>query len=672
MAIRDYRPATTAPGLSAPRELSIDRMADTSGAQALGRAVFDVGAILENARQETEANDARLKLTEGVGALNRDLSADTDFRTMRGRYDERLKALGSSVMEGVTTPRVKRAMGLELARARIASEANIFAREQELSGSHARATVRATVRAAANSIPTAGSDKEAEGIYANARAAIDGLLQADHIDAEEAQVMYESLDKDTSTALALDAINRDPAAAAAALGAAGAFGLEEIDRQQYLAAATRQAEADATQGRTKLEREVDTARRVLMTGGKIDPADQAGLLGRATGTEFEEPLKAAIAASAELGGFALATPEERRTFIAGKREKGLKLDDAAIGSSYLSTLEEIDRQANEALAKSPIQYAMDMGFKGAAPLDLGDPESWSDRLALSAYMVEKYGAAPDLLAPAEEARFKDVAKTGSVEDQLALVASVTENAGPQAGAVFRELEGVDPVLRRAGMLAVETGSADVAAILLNGKKAIEAGGELYIASEEAVTVFEGGLDTAFRADPQLRGEVIASVKAYYAAEAPGRVTADDVEGQADLLNEGLQRVLGGELRRGVQYGGIQPVNGRPVRLPPGLTADAAEQLLSSATAGQWRAASLSGNLPHEGDAEVDLGPRQRVTARGQVPASGPSVVLQWVDGTIYRVGVQSNRGGIEFYQDPGVDNGFFYVDLARLGAGSQP
>lgn len=136
--------------------------------------------------------------------------------------------------------------------------------------------------------------------------------------------------------------------------------------------------------------------------------------------------------------------------------------------------------------------------------------------------------------------------------------------------------------------------------------------------------------------------------------APGRTSLDAPAEQAELLAEGVQRVLGGTRVRGDLYGGIQEVNGRRVKLPPALNGRAAEDALREATAEDWRAASLSGGVAHEGETALEVLPED--------------AVLQWVDGTTYRVGVRSRRGDVEWYQDPGVDNGYFYVDLGQLAA----
>lgn len=649
MAIRDYRPQTTAPGPARVRELSAP---DTRGIQQLGGAISDLGATLENARQEVEVNDARLKLTEGLGAINADLTTDTDFATMRTRYGERLTELEKTVLGGMSTPKQKARMQVELAQAKVAAEARVYAREHEVGGSHARATASRVVRETANAVPNAATPEEANVHYERGLAAIDSLLQADHITAEEAEAMRVQLDGDISTGLVLGAINTDPRAAAEALKEPGAFNLDETERQRYLATAERTAEQTETVKKSVLEREVDTARGILVRGGVVAPEDIARLRTEAAGTEYAPKIEGAILASQQLGNFYGATAAEREAKIEEVRAKGISVDDATVDGAFLASLEEIDAAAKAELASDPVTYAMKAGLPGAAPLDLGDQKSVNARMALIGVLNKDYGAAPFILTKEERERFKGVANDGTVDEQLAFVVSTIDGFGPGASAVFKEIDGLDPVVQRAGNLVFETGSTDTAKIILAGRKAMAAGDELLVPTEDALAIFEETIDGVLGAQPGRREEVIEAAKAYYAAKAPGRAKLTDLTSQTDLLGEAVQAVMGGVTVRGQRYGGIQDVNGVRVKLPSTLDRDSATALLRDAGEANWKAASLTGNLPHEGDEPVMPG----------------EPVLMWVDGSTYRLGVRSRRGEIEWYQDPGTSNGFFYVDLDKLSA----
>ena len=322
--------------------------------------------------------------------------------------------------------------------------------------------------------------------------------------------------------------------------------------------------------------------------------------------------------------------------------------------AFLDSLEEIDRAAAAAIDSDPVQYAIDNGVPAAAALDLSDPESVNARMAVVTELSRAYGAEPLIFTDKEREGFKKVANEGTPEEQLGFVVSVIDGFGPAAAAVFDEIDGIDPVVRRAGELVFETGSDEVAGIILNGRKSMEVGNELRTPTVDALEVFEESLDGVLRGRPGRREEVIEAAKAYYAYMAPGRTSLDAPAEQAELLAEGVQRVLGGTRVRGDLYGGIQEVNGRRVKLPPALNGRAAEDALREATAEDWRAASLSGGVAHEGETALEVLPED--------------AVLQWVDGTTYRVGVRSRRGDVEWYQDPGVDNGYFYVDLGQLAA----
>ncbi|WP_299085075.1 hypothetical protein [uncultured Ruegeria sp.] len=650
MTIRDYRATTRAPGPAGTPQISLKRAGDNSGTQALGAGIANAGEILARATQEREMNDARLTMTEGLGEINRELADDTDFATMPDRYEARLKGLHKQVMSGLRTNRTRSSMGLEFARAKVAAEANVFRRRDALEGSHARATLGRTLRAAANYIPTAGSPEEAGETYGRAQASIDSLLEAGHITAEDAERYRITLDRDVSFGLVLSDINQDPAMAAEKLSEPGAYGLDEVDRQRQLSVAQRAADQQDKAVRSKLEKRVDTARGILVRGGVVDQEELNELRNDVRGSDLGIALEGAISASQTLGGFAQATPEERAAHLAAEREKGISIDDATIGGARLTTLEQIDQAANQALAKDPIAFAVEQRFEGAGQLDLGDQNSINDRLALGELLMDEYGAPGRFFTNDEKSYYADLLAEGSDQDQLAFVASVIAGLGPAAGAAFRELDGIDPTIRHAGQLVIETGNTDVAAIILKGHRAQNSGEELRVPREDALAVFEEELDGVLGAVGGRREEMVAATKAYYAAMAPGRVAQDDVRAQTSLLREAAQKVMGQVTFNGRTFGGVQPVNGRNTRLPSTLDADSTERLLTEATPEHWAAGSISGNGPHEGDDLV-------------LP---DDAVLQWVNGSIYRVGVPSRRGGIEYYQDPRLDNGFFYVDLNKM------
>jgi hypothetical protein len=752
MAIRTYKQTTRAPGPARAPSISLAVAGDTSGARQLGNAVQSVAMTIETADQQREMNDARLEMTEGLGALSMELGEDQDFATMNDRYSSRLDDLKSSVLGRVTRPATQAQMEGEFARGRVGAEANIMRRKSSLEGGSARVTAGRLIREVANFIPTAGSDAEAEDAFGRGVAAIDGLLAAGYVDPEEAEQMRLTLDADISTGLVLRDMNLDPAKTAAALSEPGAYGLDEVPRQKYLATATRAAAARARSTKTQLEKQVAAARGVLVRGGTVSPEDLTALREDVRGTEYEAQLAASIEASGQLGNFAAAGPEDRAAFIDEVRARGISIDDATLSSAFLATIESVntaltaaetadekaigqrvksaiialgdgrdvadikavrsaaagtafegdlniaemrakfvtgykkadlktqkrllaDARANGVLSATrtfdeafletleqsnaaaitavkadPIQYAIDNLVEGAAPLDLGDQDSVFARMALVQEMTGEYGAAPMILSKEERKAFKKVANEGTPEDQLSLVLSVTQGFGRGSEAFFAEIDGIDPVVRRAGDLVFETGDDEVAGIILAGRKAMEAGDELRTPGLDALAVFETTLDGVLRSVPGRREEVIEAARAYYAQKAPGRVTIDDLEGQTELLTEAVQRVLGAVRVNGVTYGGVQDVNGKRVKLPSALDSASVKRMFDGADLKHWQTGSISGSAPFEGDAE----------------ALPENAVLQWVRGSIYRVGTPSRRGEIEWYQDPTVDNGFFYLDLNKM------
>lgn len=657
MPIRDRRPETRVPQAPRAAALSVGRVADVSGAVALGDAVQQAGAVIENARQATEANDARLRLTEGLGKINRDLAEDTDFATMNDRYDARLSELGKEVFDGVATPRVKRQLGLEYARAKVAAEARVFSRQRELEGGHARASLSALLRTTANAVPTADSPEEAREAYAIAMKAIADLEAGLHLTPEQAEAARQGFDGDIATALVLRDMNADPAKAVETLSKPGAYGLDEVQRQQRLAQATRMQRQAESAGEASLGAKVNSARRVLVTGGVPDPEELAALSLEVKGTEYEAELAGAVAASERLGGFRSATPKERVAEIEALRAKGVSLEDTSIDAAELRTLEEIHAAVSAAVEKDPVQYAIDTKMPQAAPLDLGDPNSIDARIATVTVLRQWHDAPVRIFTDEERATFEATANEGPPEDQLALVVSMVSNFGPKvADIAFKEMGGLHPVVRMAGDLVLDTGETDVAMTMLAGRAAMQSGDELAAPRPEALEAYEEILDGVLRLEPGRRERVIEGVKAYYAAMAPGRVTQDDAAGQSALVSEAVQKVLGRVEVNGEIYGGIGEVNGMRVKLPSTLNGRAVERMFAAANEETWKAGGLSGNLPQWG-----VGNASEWTET--IPEDAQ---LQWVRGSIYAVGRTSRRGGFERFRDAGVDSGYFYVDLEAM------
>lgn len=655
MALRDYRSQTRAPAPGRAPQISLKVAADSSGAEAVGRGLMDMGTAAMQIQQSRDAiaiNDARLAITEGMGALNADLTEDRDFGTMRERYGARLDELGKTTLETLP-PRLRQTAELEFARARIGAEASIFRRQNELEGGHARATLARQLRSSANAVAAAASPEEANEQYNTAMSSIGELEAAGHLTAEQAEAMRQEFDGTTAYTVALDSINRDPAAALAILEQPGGFGLDEDKRVQLHARALRISEAAAKQAENELERRAETAQRILVTGGTVDAAELEALREDAAGTEHAAKIEGAVLAGQELGGFYEATPEAQAARIAELTAQGISIEDASIDGARLRSMEQIAEKAATDLARDPIAYATKAGLPGAGAVDLSDQKTLDARMSLVMTLTEDYGAPVQIFSVKEQEALAEKFETGSVEDQLALGVSLLDGFGPGAKRAFDELE-VDPVTRRAAELVMETGRDTIPRVILAGRKAMESGDELRLVGQDALAVFEDGLDQAFPGGGGERERMIEAAKAYYAAKAPGRVKAGSLSEQTDLLSEAIGAVTGGVMIDGVQYGGVQEVNGLGVKLPPEMSAATVEGILDRATADDWRAASLTGNLPHEGESEV-------------TPDGG--AVLRWVEGSIYALETNGYYGR-EGYMDPHPEapGGRFYVDLSKLGA----
>lgn len=651
-----FRQQTRAPDAPGTPEFSLARASDVSGERALGAAIVSAGEAIQQGIDTADLNRARLEMTEGLGEINKSLENDTSAEDMQDRYGAQLDELNGRVMERVRNPAVARGMELEFKRGRVAMEAGVIRRQHTLQNSQARATLMRTHRATVNGVARANSPEEQLTMYETATAAIDDAVAADHITAEQGEAMKQDLDRDLSTTLALEAIQNDPAAAAAELADPdSAFGLDEPDRLRLLDMAERKRDAITTQTNTKLERRLDTTRQLLVTGQTVQPEALAQLEEDVAGTEYEVELQGALAASRVAGKFAQVSPEKQAEHIAALRNSGIDPEDVTVEAAQLRTLEAIHEHSRRQLSTDPVGYAMTVGLEGAAPLDLGDAESVENRMALVRQLVEQYGAGVKVLSTAEAKHFKAQAVEGTPDDQLAFTVSVIDGFGKEgAEVIFREVDNLDPVVRQAALVAIETGDTETAGILLRGRNTMKEGDELRAAPEDAIALFEKSLAASMQYVDARGGErerIVEAVRAYYADQAPGRVSINQPDTQTALLEEAIFQVTGGVRMNGGRYGGVQVVNGVPVKLPVSLDRQSAASTVRRAGEANWKAASLSGNLPHI----------------GSEPTMPDDPVLAWVGGSLYRVGKQTNRGRVEWYQDPDNDeNGFFIVNLEIL------
>lgn len=636
------------------------------GVAMLGDVGVEIISQKKKAETDRMVREARLTAIEGLDELRFKYETDTNLEGLTDRWETEARAVAEGV--GANLPAYLRKDFSLSMREMVGPQTSAIRRReyalfQDREGAALNADLRRFEKAAAN----APTDDARSAVYAEAGAVIGAAVDSGILSAVQADAMMADLPANTEQIAALGMIENDPQGYLE-MADEGAFAnLPPATAAEYKRAATRnmvaedvratrQAELDAKVAERQLADETDTAISIIESGLKYDALPE--LLDRTKGTASGDRLRGALDVTETAGNFALLPPTDQDAQIAA-------LEAAATGNpsdvAKINRLRTLRENTAKSLADDALAHVRDRRIIDIEPVDIADPASVRKRIAQAESVYSTY--TPDAQAiryfdKAEAEQYTAILNGPDVDRSMAVLTAITNNYGDRAGAAFAQLGATDPTLQLAGALVTETGQIAASRTLLQGR-AMKAKGEGAAVSAEVRREIAAELAPLY--PPADRGRLqtlIAAAEAHYAASGIGIADPKSAEA-AEAMRASVQAVAAGTTQGGVQYGGIQEVNGKPAVLPPNLTAGKIEEALTYFDATAWTRASATGNPPLWGKKPVhEFQPENREDL----------TVLSLGQG-LYALGYQRADGSILYMKDPAQQDGLFRFDLQSLVTG---
>ncbi len=584
----------------------------------LGQAVEQVGNAMMQAadrikqdRHRSQQAQAQISMTSQLNDLRLELeqSGDPDF--IDAEYARRAGEIRETVVAGVDEQirenvgfafdDLSNRHGYQLGRASIG-----------LRQSRGRAELDRYATTLQQAAPGAGVDAKA-GMLAQYEAQLAQAQALGIITPEDAEARLQGVRSTTDEIEARRLLAENPAGLAVALEDNARFAnipgtTREVLRRSALSAVA------SIESKAAAEAERQAGERQAQVGEDLRNMVSIARAGRVSGDEHlledpeyqDHPGYAEAAAAVKLRN---ALPEFASLPV-GQMDDLIRQEEARkvtekFEPRILDAMRSARDGAAEAWADDPIAKAADMfgDIEGAAlppelpEFDASDPTAFGQALAARrryAQSLEVAGYVPRSVyfTKAERQSLAELAAIDAAPaDRAALAGTLVSVFGPQAGAVFRELE-VDPVFAHMGGMMVAGGDPRVIQEAFAGQQALaEKTVELPTTARRRETSFDT-LNTIFAPRQTQDGRIVPSEKsasavraaaaAIYAARARG--IEPDSEDAAELYEQALQQAMGARLgsNGSVISGGIQTVQGVPTILPPMATAAAAERALDLA------------------------------------------------------------------------------------------
>lgn len=297
----------------------------------------------------------------------------------------------------------------------------------------------------------------------------------------------------------------------------------------------------------------------------------------------------------------------------------------------------------KALADDPMAYAAETGrLPGAQePIDFNDTSTLATRGEAARAVSDYYEIPVEDMKPLtvdEAASLSKLVAEGTPEEVAGTLASLTALGPRMSVAAFRQIGEKDPVAAHAAGLIVHAGRPETGLSVIRGRKrmsedkGIKAAAGL--ASPEArvqmSTLASGALS---RLPPR---SVAAAFDAAVALHVDRMALAGNMTGVFDAgeFDKSMQAVLGGD-------GSIDTVNGAPMLLPQGVTADRMEVALDSMQDADLAKVSSSGKPPSYADGSAVQA--EDIADEGKLRAIGRGrYQVEMADGKILVTDIRSN------------------------------
>lgn len=299
--------------------------------------------------------------------------------------------------------------------------------------------------------------------------------------------------------------------------------------------------------------------------------------------------QAAIALRGEIPGIHQMSPPQLLAEIAKEKSSG-KVHEYQ--TERLATLQGWYDQAVTKWNTDKVATAKEVGLPvpDLPAFDPADPGSFAKGIAGrisfdSALKDQKYGSGQGILSNEDRTALKDVlAPEADAATKTALAKAVAEGSRGQPDAVVKAMGG-DTVFLRATRILSTTQDVALAGAILRGQQKI-ATKTVVLPSEKTMTLtFDDITGGIYDNDPTLKAEVMNAARALYADGAggldpdqgPGGVSVLGVGWSTDpaavsLFTDAVKRVSGATAdgQGDLTVGGVQPINGTFVSLPPGV------------------------------------------------------------------------------------------------------
>lgn len=562
------------------------------------------GAALRIDRQQraNELRDRRMEATVAYREAKTEFDQDNDFATMEDRFAERDRAIRETVLNGAD-PRILGDLNASLDDLGSSYGSAIAARSGRLRLDHDRGLLSLSLDEYGREAAAAGDPSAQLAILSDAHDDIQNAFEAGTITEVEAEQRRRALDETVQEAVALRLLDEDPAGLAAALQGDGFSALDPAQRQRLKISAKREVQTRADRARVaadraaekadrELSREIDLAEKALLAGVDYDGLED--LRARAAGSDHSKRLELSLDAVAAGGAL---PPDELAAYIASQpaATDGDELD-------HQLRLQKIQAHNIKALKDDGLQLYADRGWLDigsfrdeSGGLILNDPARWTQRIAAAETIRQTTGVAQPQLTRAEENLLEAQLDAADIEGKLTFATALQVGAGDAAPLVLEQLGQKDPDLAHAALLAVETGEFETSRRILLGAEVKKGDLPVSAADRRALAAEEYGDALPVR----VLSDAIGMAEKLFVG-TPGAMSLEG-DGAERQFRNSLQAVLGGRVRPGGErLGGVQAVNGVRTALPPDFSAGAVEAALKSASVEDFRQASVTGGVPHNG------------------------------------------------------------------------
>lgn len=219
----------------------------------------------------------------------------------------------------------------------------------------------------------------------------------------------------------------------------------------------------------------------------------------------------------------------------------------------IKTLETLKDKAETQLNSDPLAFALDHGVVDSSGLDFNKPESVAARVQSAKIVQEKYSLpyAP-LLTKAETKTLSNTLQRANAAERAAIVSTLAENFGDDAGSIFADIAPKNPEVAVAGK--IYNSRPDVAVSIIEGKEIKEKEGGY--APTKNINLYNalGKVDSALS---NFDTEDVANVKEAIIAQATYLNKKNNIFGEGDAssqsnvdedtINQAITDVLGAQI-----------------------------------------------------------------------------------------------------------------------------